>query len=819
MITLGWFGVKSAQDQREIHKHRIIALITQNLARLDENISELVKSYERKLNTLDSMTDYSTPSLRKLVRSIPVVHQLLILDQRGKRIFPSRVSFTRPEHDFIRRTKPFIETFLKGNRRGKKDHRNRQYWRQKTVTSSKKLSVKKNKHYRPNSRDKSRQRTLTKKENGNIRIEQHLYANTSPASKSSKLVATKIARQKRSSNAIQNTASATKPRVLALNSSASMEPQFKEAPRKTEINKLSTKPHRQSNHSPISQYDTSSALAKSAPTSKQDDSSNKKKLVKKYQPRVKIIPPSHFNALKKPVSNRQSIVVSNSQRKNKSQANEPQPHSLRPHFDNFNKNTRKNTSSTHTQDLKKFEQARNNKNSHAALRMPSQASTKRRYTAPSARQNLTASPTKRQPSSHSTHNLSAGIYQQQSIRNKERRTRTSKPELSVKPPLQTQQKESVFQDLRGWSIGFRKNGINLIFSFRKSDGYLIAAEISRTQLIADITLLSPISKSQTNNSTQSRITLTNARGDVISQWGRYEPEKNSKPLVSYGLAVPLNSWKLNYFSAKIDLDNSYSYAPFVLGVSAVFIAVFGLAFYFYRESNRELTVASQRVTFVNQVSHELKTPLTNIRMYAELLEEDLEDTNDKTRSRMQVIINESQRLSRMIINVLNFARHQRKQLTIIRSMRIVDDIIRHVLDQLRPALQRLNIEVEFKANASQEINIDTDILEQILHNLISNVEKYAATGQYLGIESNIINGTVQLILSDKGPGIPRPMVHKIFEAFYRGNNQLAEGVSGTGIGLSISRELARLHGGDLELVNSQQGITFKLTLDSKAKRK
>ncbi len=800
MITLGWFGVKSAQDQREIHKHRIIALITQNLARLDESISELVKSYERKLNTLDSMTDYSTSALRKVVRSIPVVHQLLILDQRGKRIFPSHVSFTRPEYEFIRRTKPFIETFLKGSRRGKNERRNHRRRKRKALRSPQTFGTKKSSDYRPRPYKKSNKRKVTTRENGNIRIEQHLYANSSQENKTSKLVRAKIAKQKIQRQPIRNKPTDTESRVLALNSSTSNTPQLKEKRPNAELKNFSTSADHNADDSPIIKYDTPNTRPKSATTAQQDKSTSEKKWIKKSRTRFEVMPPEHYNSSNKPARKPQSTIVINKQNNSKSQVivanTQQQP--LR----SVDKNKEKNSRPHNTKEPMKRARERGNRDvPQAGQRNPESSSAGLNYSSPSP----SASPTK--------------LHQQKSLSHKNIRTQKLTSTSSVKPSLQPQTKESVFQDLRGWSIGFRKNGINLIFSFRKSDGYLIAAEISRTRLIADITLLSPISKSQTKNITQSRITLTNARGDIISQWGRYEPEKNSKPLVSYGLAVPLNSWKLNYFSAKIDLNNTYSYAPFALGVSAVFIAVFGLAFYFYRESNRELTVASQRVTFVNQVSHELKTPLTNIRMYAELLEEDLEDSNDRTRSRMQVIINESQRLSRMIINVLNFARHQRKQLTIIRSKRVVDDIIHHVLDQLRPALQRLNIEVEFKANASQEIDVDTDILEQILHNLISNVEKYAATGQYLGIESCIINDTIQLTLSDKGPGIPRAMIHKIFEAFYRGNNQLAEGVSGTGIGLSISRELARLHGGDLELVNSQQGITFKLTLDSKAKRK
>jgi len=394
-----------------------------------------------------------------------------------------------------------------------------------------------------------------------------------------------------------------------------------------------------------------------------------------------------------------------------------------------------------------------------------------------------------------------------------------KPQKKLKFPvndLETNKLNSKTDRYRGWSIWFWENGINLIYWYKNRNGYLIAIEVSRAKLISDIIAILPPTQSSDRKQNKSLITLTDARGGLIYKWGHFKLEKNLKPISSIDLSLPLNAWTLNYYSKTPVLKASINYLPILFGMSTVIIAMVGLAFYFYRENNRELTLAKQRVTFVNQVSHELKTPLTNIRMYAELLESeiDTDEVSAQAQSRVGIIVNESQRLSRLISNVLNFARHQKDKLKFIKTLNRIDDVIATAIDQFRPTLKQHNIEIDFHPNAAQDVYIDPDLIEQITHNLISNVEKYAANGKYIGIHTRIIDSsTAEIIISDKGPGIPKSVSEKVFEAFFRIDNKLTEGVSGTGIGLSIARELARLHGGDLYLAKSNIGTKFIFTLN------
>jgi signal transduction histidine kinase len=236
-----------------------------------------------------------------------------------------------------------------------------------------------------------------------------------------------------------------------------------------------------------------------------------------------------------------------------------------------------------------------------------------------------------------------------------------------------------------------------------------------------------------------------------------------------------------------------------------------LAAYFWREHTRELREAAQRVTFVNQVSHELKTPLTNIRIYAEMMEDGLDDKDAEGRRRVGVIVQESRRLGRMISNILTFSRKERNGLRIRKTAGVVDEIVAGTIDNFRPALDARKITIAFEGDAKQKYAFDADALEQIVGNLINNVEKYAP-GCELTISTRQTDGRVTITIADTGPGIPPGERAKIFRPFHRVSDRLTDGVAGTGIGLSIARDLARLHGGDLILKSGDGGATFVLTM-------
>ncbi|MFM2168726.1 MAG: Alginate biosynthesis sensor protein KinB [Verrucomicrobiota bacterium] len=310
-----------------------------------------------------------------------------------------------------------------------------------------------------------------------------------------------------------------------------------------------------------------------------------------------------------------------------------------------------------------------------------------------------------------------------------------------------------------------------------------------------------------------RMMLAGLRGVPLHQWGKRLEGAERPPSAHRACSEPLGQWELAYTPADEEFPKPYLF-PIMLGMGSGVMLVIVLAWLYFHESARELSVAQQRVTFVNQISHELKTPLTNIRLYAEMAAHRAESTGDGTMKRqLSVVENETSRLDRLIQNVLNYARQQRDKLTISPKPVSLDDIATRAIEFWRPTLEAKGFEVRVELHGPPVIQADADALSQILSNLLSNVEKYGLAGRYVGLRTEVEGDTARVIVEDRGPGIPASKRKTVFEPFERLRSDLNEGVSGTGIGLTISRELTQLHGGKLVVCSQyREGARFILTL-------
>ncbi len=248
----------------------------------------------------------------------------------------------------------------------------------------------------------------------------------------------------------------------------------------------------------------------------------------------------------------------------------------------------------------------------------------------------------------------------------------------------------------------------------------------------------------------------------------------------------------------------------VAALLAIVLAGSGIGFYRYQ--TRALKLAAERVSFVNRVSHELGTPLTNLSLNLSLATDSLATRPAEARKRLDLVSEEIERLSRLVANVLTFSRRERDVLELKPVRSFPDEVILRTLDAFRPALERRGILIESALAAPDALLLDPDALSQITGNLLSNVEKYAASGKWLSIVSRIDNGILMVEVSDRGHGIPREARERIFAPFERVRHSTNEGASGTGLGLAIGRDLARRMGGNLELVDSESGSTFRLSL-------
>lgn len=358
----------------------------------------------------------------------------------------------------------------------------------------------------------------------------------------------------------------------------------------------------------------------------------------------------------------------------------------------------------------------------------------------------------------------------------------------------------------GWYTWYWGEEMNLIRWRRREDGSVLGVELEPARLAADI-----IAASGNGAPAGALLRIRNEKGEVLYQWGTDEPDLSAPAVAVQPLQPPLASWRLEYVDVAAPVGAGTP--PWVIGaVSVATLLMIALAGYLYRAQRREMQIAGQRVSFVNQVSHELKTPLTNLRMYSELLERELPEDEEKPRRYLAVIQSEAERLSRLISNVLSFARSERSTLEITTRPADIGDVVRAVVASFRPALEQAGIRVEMDLPSAEQAAIDADAIGQVLNNLLGNVEKYAAGGGHVAIAVRRAGDALEVRVQDRGPGVPETYQEQVFEAFYRVDNRLSGAAAGTGIGLSVARELARLHGGDLRLEPVPEGACFLLTL-------
>lgn len=364
-----------------------------------------------------------------------------------------------------------------------------------------------------------------------------------------------------------------------------------------------------------------------------------------------------------------------------------------------------------------------------------------------------------------------------------------------------------------WSTWFEGPGQQWAFWIRNRDGSVTGATINRSTFMAEaIARLPDGLDSQSYRKPSDAYQLLDEEGRVLYSWGVQPDDLPETAVLETALPSPLNLWHIRLITP-LDPALPWYRQPLALtmagSILALAVITLGAAGYLFLETRREFREARLRVSFVNQVSHEFKTPLTNIQLYSELLEDSIGEGEGIRH--LRIIREEAAKLGRMIQNVLTFARRERAALQVHPRAVDPDLRIREQIEIHRPGLERQGIRLHLDLRASGEMRLDPEILGQILGNLLSNAEKYAPRCD-LTIRSHRQGEWLAVAVQDTGPGIDPSRRELIFEPFVRLRDRTNEGVSGTGIGLSIARHLARLHGGDLVLETADAGASFECRL-------
>jgi signal transduction histidine kinase/tetratricopeptide (TPR) repeat protein len=249
---------------------------------------------------------------------------------------------------------------------------------------------------------------------------------------------------------------------------------------------------------------------------------------------------------------------------------------------------------------------------------------------------------------------------------------------------------------------------------------------------------------------------------------------------------------------------------------ALGIAVFG-GYLLLRDVNRDVRMTEVRSQFIASVSHELKTPLTSIRIFAETLAMGrLRD--ERTRNEyLETIVNECERLARLVDNVLDFSKiEQGKKIYRMRTVRL-EDVARSAVRAMQFPLAQQGFQLHFSAAIDlPELRADDDAIQQAILNLLTNAMKYSGDSRQIDLRLCARNGDAVIEVVDHGLGMEPEEQQHVFEKFYRAPSHESRLIAGTGLGLTLVAHIAQAHGGRVDVESAVgSGSTFSVIIPIK----
>jgi signal transduction histidine kinase len=279
---------------------------------------------------------------------------------------------------------------------------------------------------------------------------------------------------------------------------------------------------------------------------------------------------------------------------------------------------------------------------------------------------------------------------------------------------------------------------------------------------------------------------------------------------------PFSNWKGQVGLQNTNLDDlardSFLHSA---GASVVVLIVllFGIALTL-RATDREARLAQAKSNFVSNVSHELKTPLSLLSLFSEILELGRVNTEEKKLEYYRIIRHESLRLNKMIDNILDFSKIEAGRKTYQFAAADVGEVIENVLSNYRYQIVNSGFDVQTELQPDlPPVSMDRDAMTQAISNLLDNAIKYSGKVKQVSIKAKILDSDVSIEIADRGIGIPHAEQSRIFEKFYRVGNGLVHDVKGSGLGLSLVKHIIEAHNGTISVASDiGKGSRFTILL-------
>ena len=220
-----------------------------------------------------------------------------------------------------------------------------------------------------------------------------------------------------------------------------------------------------------------------------------------------------------------------------------------------------------------------------------------------------------------------------------------------------------------------------------------------------------------------------------------------------------------------------------------------------------------RRDFIANVSHELRTPLTSISGYLETLLEDPNPRPETTREFLSIILKNSNRMNRLTEDLLELASVESRDYKIIPQPIRASELVQDAIESLAGMVVDSGVQLESGGAPTDVVLADPDAMTQVFGNLIENAMKYGKSGKRVRVGARALEGEVEFVVQDFGPGIPFEHLDRIFERFYRVDKARSRESGGTGLGLAIVKHIVQAHGGRIWAESELgEGAAFHFTL-------